>query len=105
MKAKEPKGNRAYRRTIAKKRKKSKVTHTSTKEYEKKKIAVKTKIQNRIAKNTKRKIERIAKEEAEGGTRAELKKKMSPAERKQITRRAKRIKFFNKFKKKGGEKK
>jgi acetyl-CoA carboxylase alpha subunit len=65
--------------------------------WEKQKEAKANKLANRIKKVKDRKIERLAKIEAEGTPTP--KKNTTPAERKQIAKRAKRIKFANKIKK------
>jgi len=93
-------GNRAYRRKKeAIERSKKSVPKYLSADWLKKKEMIAKKVANKIAKVKTRKAERLAKQIAEGiETNKKDKKKLSPAELKQIRKRVKRIKFNNKIK-------
>jgi len=93
-------GNRAYRRKKeAIERSKKSVPKYLSADWLKKKEMIAKKVANKIAKVKARKAERLAKQIAEGiETNKKDKKKLSPAELKQIRKRVKRIKFNNKIK-------
>jgi hypothetical protein len=101
---KEPTNRQQRRKKAAIERSKKPVPKYLSKDWAEKKKLVAQKVANKIAKVKARKVERLAKQEIEGTpVSTKDKKKLSPAEQKQVSKKVKRAKFAAKIKKLTGQ--